>query len=124
MLESKQWLEEENNTGVKSTTRTKQVYHLHIPIDTLTVLKALEQLMTPDPKLYNVPFVIAIPVLEPMPQPRMGNNNTNSSHSPWKLTLSLFAHRLLFECLTDHSLRTVMAALDPDTTATDTTNAS
>mmetsp|Transcript_1998 Transcript_1998/g.2316 ORF Transcript_1998/g.2316 Transcript_1998/m.2316 type:complete len:84 (+) Transcript_1998:320-571(+) len=83
--------------------------------------------MTPDPNLYNVPFVLAIPVLEPMKQPMVvggNNNNNNNSYSPWKITVSLFAHRLLFECLTDHSLRTVMAALDPDTTATDTTNAS
>jgi len=58
MMESKQWIEKEDINDSNSTT-TKQLYHLHIPIDTLTVLKALEQLMKPDPNLYDVPFVIA-----------------------------------------------------------------
>ena len=42
------------------------------------------------------------------------NNNNNKLYSPWKLTVSLFAYRLSFECLTDHSLRTVMAVLDTE----------
>jgi len=106
------WLEIDSTKNA-----TKNLYHLNIPIDTLTVLKAIEDLAKPDPKLYGVPFLVAIPILEPITKKY---NNTdyfktdNKTHSPCKLTIVIYVHRLLFESMTAESLRTVMAALDED----------
>jgi hypothetical protein len=107
MIQSKKWI-----PALDADANVKNLYHLRIPIDTLTVLKALEQMAKPDPKFYGVPFIIAIPVMEPIKC--IDNKNNFGDKCAWRLSISIFAHRLLFECMTAENLRTVMAALDDD----------
>ena len=120
MLESKVWADD-----TLFAPAEKELYHLRIPNDTLCVLKALEALAKPDEALYGIPLVLAIPVLEPIDvdgnenehENCNANHNGNANHnarSPWRLTISIYTHRLLFECMTADSLRTVMAALDDE----------
>jgi hypothetical protein len=105
MIQSKKWI-----PSLDANDNVKNLYHLRIPIDALTVLNALEIMAKPDPKFYGVPFIIAIPVMEPI---KCIDNNNNFGHKcAWRLSISIFAHRLLFECMTAENLRTVMAALD------------
>ena len=142
--------DDDDATNIAVTAQTKKLYHLEIPTDTLSVLTALELLSAPDPNLYNVPFIVAVPVLEPIhildttttttidnmdttedaAEDKRKGNQKKQQHTrkpqqqQWKLTISVYAHRMLFECMTAENLRIVMAALDDDDnkdTATNTT---
>jgi hypothetical protein len=107
MIQSKKWI-----PSLDANDNVKNLYHLRIPIDILTVLIALEKMAKPYPKLYGVPFIIAIPVMEPIKCIDKNNNFNFGDKCAWRLSISIFAHRLLFECMTAENLRTVMAALD------------
>lgn len=72
-----------------------------IPSDTVSVLKVLIDLMTPQPTLYNQPLVVTRVHMFPLKEGGKLN-----------LQIAVYANRLLFECMTQQ-LQVVMAALDP-----------
>jgi hypothetical protein len=80
-----------------------------IPMDTVSILQALLDLMDPS-ALYKLPLVAAYPVLEHQEVEEDGTSPTT-----YRLTIAVYAHRLLYECMTQ-KLQIVMAALDSDST--------
>lgn len=68
---------------------------------TVQVLKALLDLMTPHPALYNQPLVVTKVQMIPI-----------QSGKAFQLKIAVYANRLLWECMTQE-LRVVLNALDP-----------
>lgn len=83
------------------TARNEDDTESLIACDTISVLKVLIDLMSPQPALYDQPLVVTRVQMFPL-----------SEGNKLKLQIAVYANRLLFECMTQQ-LQVVMAALDP-----------
>jgi hypothetical protein len=101
------WMEKESVID-RHAEEHCSLYHglKHIPVDTKSILEALLDLSSPE-GLYHIPLIMPFAVVT-----KAGHE---PSHQPWKISIAVYAHRLLPEVMSSGPLHTVMSALDPGT---------